>query len=134
MPSGELDALEGALNALLELHYSVDILAEHQLGPRLKEFPLVVIPDAHKLSPEFKEAAVRYVEDGGSLLLLGEKSARLFEPQLGANLTGEPEETAAELDTPAGPGQRSRGLAGRLSHDGDDGRPSLPDPGLPRRG
>jgi hypothetical protein len=103
MPGAEFDELEGALHALLELHYSVDILAEHQLGPRLKEFPLVVIPNAQKLSPEFQEAAVRYVEDGGSLLLLGEKSARLFEPQLGAGLAGGPKETPAELATPAGP-------------------------------
>jgi hypothetical protein len=103
MPSGELDALEGALNALLELHYSVDVLAEHQLGPRLGEFPLVVIPDAHRLSPEFKEAAVRYAEDGGSLLLLGAKAARLFEPQLGVTLAAEPKEAPMELATPAGP-------------------------------
>ena len=103
MPSGELEELEGALHALLELHYSVDILAEHQLAPRLQEFPLVVIPNSHKLSAEFKEAAIRYVENGGSLLLLGEKSARLFEPQLGARLAGEPKESAAELATPLGP-------------------------------
>jgi len=103
LPAGEFDELEGALNALLELHYSVDILAEYQLASRLSEFPLVVIPNAHRLSPEFKDAAVRYVEDGGSLLLLGEKSARFFEDQLGAELLGEPKETAAELATPAGP-------------------------------
>jgi hypothetical protein len=101
--SGELDELEGALHALLELGYSVDILAEHQLVPRLKEFPLVAIPNAHKLSPEFQGAAVRYVEDGGSLLLLGEKSARLFAPQLGVSLAEEPENGAAELATPLGP-------------------------------
>lgn len=103
MPTGELDELEGALNALLELHYSVDVLAEHQLVLRLKEFPLVVIPNAHKLSQDFHDAVVRYVEDGGSLLLLGEKSARLFEPQLGTSRQGEPEETTTELATPTGP-------------------------------
>jgi hypothetical protein len=43
--AGEYSALEGALHLLLELHYSVDILAEHQLIGRLGEFPLVVIPD-----------------------------------------------------------------------------------------
>lgn len=37
---GEFDDLEGALHALLELHYSVDILAEHQLEPRLKDLVL----------------------------------------------------------------------------------------------
>ncbi len=103
MPTRELDALEGALNALLELHYSVDVLAEFQLGPRLEEFPLVVIPDAHKLSPEFKEAVLRYVEGGGSLLLIGARAARLFESQLGVTMAAEPEEAPMELATPAGP-------------------------------
>ncbi len=101
--SGELDELEGALHALLESGYSVDILAEHQLAPRLGEFPLVVIPNAHKLSPEFTDAVLRYVEDGGSLLLLGEKCAPLFAPQLGASLADAPETGAFELDTPLGP-------------------------------
>lgn len=89
--------LEGALHALLNLHYSVDILAEHQLQPRLKEFPLVVIPDAHRLTGEFRKALTDYVEQGGSLLLLGEKCARLFEPILGAELEGGPVEKAVEL-------------------------------------
>jgi len=100
---GEFDDLEGTLHALLELHYSVDILAEHQLEPRLKEFPLVVIPDSHKLTDEFKKALAGYVEQGGSLLLLGEKCARLFEPALGAILTSPPQKITAELATPAGP-------------------------------
>ena len=94
--------LEGALHALLNLHYSVDILAEHQLQPRLREFPLVVIPDAHRLTNEFRKALTDYVEQGGSLLLLGEKCARLFEPLLGAELEGGPVEKAVELASPSG--------------------------------
>jgi hypothetical protein len=82
--------LEGSLQALLNLHYSVDILAEHQLRPRLKDFPLVVVPDSPKLSPDFRQALTEYVEQGGNLLLLGEKCARLFEPMLGAALDGPP--------------------------------------------
>ena len=101
--AGEFDELEGALHLLLELHYSVDILAEHQLIGRLSEFPLVVIPDAPKLSPAFQVAAAAYVEKGGSLLLLGEKCARLFEPLLGVTLSGGPQERTVELATPAGP-------------------------------
>ena len=94
--------LEGALHALLNLHYSVDILAEHQLQPRLKEFPLVVIPDSHKLTDKFRKALTDYVEQGGSLLLLGEKCARLFEPILGVELEGGPAEKAVELASSAG--------------------------------
>ncbi len=101
-PGDEFVELEGALHALLNLHYSVDILAEHQLQPRLKDFPLVVVPGWHKLTGEFRSALTAYVEQGGSLLLLGEPSARLFAPLLGAELKGEPAPRSAELATPAG--------------------------------
>ncbi|MGO8748749.1 MAG: hypothetical protein ACLQNE_22490, partial [Thermoguttaceae bacterium] len=99
---GCMDELEGTLHALLENHYSVDVLAEHQLQPRLKEFPLVVVPDSYKLAPDFKAALLKYVEDGGSLLLLGEKCARLFEPDLGVRFAGGPQNASVELATPAG--------------------------------
>ncbi|RJP27218.1 MAG: hypothetical protein C4527_13675 [Candidatus Omnitrophota bacterium] len=99
----DIQPLEGALQALLELHYSVDILAEHHLQPRLSEFPLVVIPEAHKLTDDFKEALMNYVEEGGNLLLLGEKCARLFEPALGVEFVGAPENVRAELAASTGP-------------------------------
>jgi hypothetical protein len=94
--------LEGTLHALLNLHYSVDILAEHQLQPRLKDFPLVVVPDSHKLTEGFRRVLTDYVEQGGSLLLVGEKSAHLFEPILGADLEGEPAQRTAELASGTG--------------------------------
>ena len=94
--------LEGALHALLNLHYSVDIMAEHQLLPRLDEFPLLVIADAHRLSEEFRKRVATYVERGGSLLLLGEKCARLFQPMLGVEFDGGPAERQAELAVPSG--------------------------------
>ncbi|MCX6577287.1 MAG: hypothetical protein NTV82_12955 [Candidatus Aminicenantes bacterium] len=100
---GEFDDLEGTLHALLELHYSVDILAEHQLEPRLKDFALVVIPDSHKLADGFKKSLMGYVERGGNLLLLGEKCARLFEPALGVSLAAPPQNITAELATSSGP-------------------------------
>ncbi len=100
---GELQSLEGALHALLELHYSVDVLAEHQLQPRLSEFPLVVIPDSYKLADEFKESLIEYVEKGGNLLLLGERCARLFASVTGVDFVGKPENVRAELKAPSGP-------------------------------
>jgi len=105
--------LEGALHALLNLHYSVDVLAEHQLRPRLNEFPLVVIPDSHKLTGEFRQALTEYVGQGGSLLLLGEKCARQLGPLLGAELAGEPAQRTAELV--AGPGTAAA-QAGRVTN------------------
>jgi len=102
-PSAEvLTDVEGALHALLNLQYSVDILAEHQLEPRLADYPLVVVPDAFKLTPEFRLALRAYVEGGGNLLLLGEKCARLFEPLLGVELIGAPEPFDGELACPSG--------------------------------
>jgi len=101
-PYGCMDELEGALHALIESHYSVDILAEHQLEPRLREFPLVVVPDSYKLADGFRAALLRYVREGGSLLLLGEKCARLFGNELGVRLEGEPGQVSAELKTPLG--------------------------------
>jgi hypothetical protein len=100
--------LEGALHALLNLHYSVDILAEHQLQPRLDEFPLVVVPDSHKLRPDFRQALAGYVERGGKLLLLGEKCARLFEPILGVEFKGGPVQGVFELAAAGGNGVAER--------------------------
>ncbi|MCC6444809.1 MAG: hypothetical protein IT210_15285 [Armatimonadetes bacterium] len=101
-PWGTFDELEGALHALLESHYSVDIMAEHQLQPRLKEFPLVALPDVYKLTESFRQALLEYVRDGGSLLLLGARCARLFPEAVGAEFAGEPAEASAELVSPAG--------------------------------
>lgn len=101
---GEFEDLEGALHALLELGLSVDILAEHQLGPRLGEFPLVVVPDSPWLEEGFRRALVEYARAGGSLLFLGEKCARMFEPWLGVEFVGKAAKAVeAELAAPAGP-------------------------------
>ena len=60
--------------------------AEHQLQPRLGEFPLAVVPDFHKLTSEFRKALTDYVEQGGNILFLGDKCARLLEPIFGVEL------------------------------------------------
>jgi hypothetical protein len=101
--NGEFDELEGALHALLELHYSVDILAEHQLQQRLPDYSLVVVPDAHMLPSSFQDALLEYVRAGGGLLLLGARSSRLFESVLGVRFVREPGAVVTELATPTGP-------------------------------
>ncbi|NUQ61319.1 MAG: family 10 glycosylhydrolase [Pirellulales bacterium] len=74
---------KGALHALLELHYSVDVRTEHQLLPQLGEYPVVVVAEAYKLADAFRKSLLDYVEAGGALVLVGGDCARLFEPMLG---------------------------------------------------
>jgi len=99
---GQYNALQGALHALLESHYSVDVLAEHQLEPVISQYPLVAIAQAHKLKPDFKERVLQYVRGGGKLLLLDWDSAKVFSVELGTKAAGDPEVLTAELTTTAG--------------------------------
>ena len=101
-PAKLFDELQGMLHALLELHYSVDILSEHQIESRLNEFPVVVISYAYKLPSGFKEKLLTYVNEGGALLVAGHEGANLFRDDLGVLFEGEPEELAAPLRTSAG--------------------------------
>jgi len=87
---GEYNAIKGVLHALLESHYSVDVLAEHQIEDIISEYPVIVLPEVHKLNPEFKDKLLEYVKQGGNLLLIGAESANLFEDSLGVKFDGEP--------------------------------------------
>jgi hypothetical protein len=87
--------MEGALHALLEAHYSVDVLAEHQLGPRLAEYPVVVLAGVTKLDGAFREKLREYARGGGSLVLLGCDAAALFAEDLGVRADGPPARTDA---------------------------------------
>lgn len=101
-PSGCLNSLQGALHALLEMHYPVDVLAEHQLEPRLAEYPVVVIAGAHRAQDGFRDSVRQYVRNGGRLLLLGEDSCVLFDDLLGAKVAKSGRDTGAEIPTPSG--------------------------------
>ncbi|MEI6520153.1 MAG: alpha-amylase family protein [bacterium] len=67
----DTNAVEGAVLSLLENQYGVDILDEWALLPRLADFPVVVVPEQHKMSDEMVGALKKYVTDGGKLLLTG---------------------------------------------------------------
>ncbi len=94
---GTFEEMNGVLHALLELHYSVDIVAEHQIRGKLDRYPLIVVPDFDRFAQGMKEELLSYAEKGGRLLLTGEKCARLFEPALGVKFEGQPQEKAAHL-------------------------------------
>ena len=67
-----------ATSMLLDNHYGVDVLDTRGLLPRLKEFPMVVIPETGTLKPELTAALKQYVEDGGRLLVAGVDSIANF--------------------------------------------------------
>jgi hypothetical protein len=80
----------GTLEALLESQQSVEIVSEHHLAGRMREYPLIIVPEWEYLEPKFKEELVAYVTDGGSLLLIGPRTAAMFAKELDVTLQGKP--------------------------------------------
>lgn len=74
----DTNPVAGATWAMLENHYSVDLMDEWALLPRLHEFALVVAPERHAMSQEMVEALKKYVENGGNLLVSGAASFDRF--------------------------------------------------------
>jgi lysophospholipase L1-like esterase len=86
----DLARINGALQALLEGQQSVEIQGEHHLTGRMAEYPLIVVPEWEYLEPKFKDELVAYVKGGGNLLLIGPKTAALFQAELGVTLESQP--------------------------------------------
>ena len=81
--------INGALYALLESQWSVEVLGEHHLAGRLRDYPLIVVPECEYLEPKFRDSLAAYVKAGGNLVLIGPSAAKLFEQELGGKLEGE---------------------------------------------
>ena len=82
----DLSRLSGTLQALVESQQTVDVVGEHTLSARMAEYPLIVVGECDYLEPAFKRQLVRYVENGGNLLLVGPQAASLFASELGVSL------------------------------------------------
>ena len=96
------EAVEGAVHALLDAGYHVDLLAEDALLRRLGEYPLVVIPEQDPLADAVVAALPGYVAAGGRLLLSGAHVAARLGELAGVAPDGEPREGYRYL--PAGGG------------------------------
>ena len=92
-----LNPLQGVLHALLELHYSVDVMAEHKLMEKLPQYPMVMLPECHLLPKELHAALLGYVDGGGQLLVIGSETAAPFRGVLGVDFDGEPAETGTYI-------------------------------------
>jgi hypothetical protein len=93
-----LDQMSGVLQALLDGQQVVDILMEHQIKGHSSDYPLIVIPEWSHLANDLREELLVYVHDGGNLLLIGPKTAALFEQELNITLVGEPQGTDLWLE------------------------------------
>jgi hypothetical protein len=89
-PGNSYTGLIGDLHALLENHYNVDILAEHQLEPRLKEFPVIALAQAGQTPFKFRQELLKWVENGGHLLLLDVETDLAFRNDIGAKMGYKP--------------------------------------------
>ncbi len=78
MTSVDTRPVSGAVYALLENSYGVDILDEWALLPRLRDFPLVVVPEQDESSASMLDALKAYVDDGGRLLVSGSRLGERF--------------------------------------------------------
>lgn len=106
---GVYDSIQGLLHALLELHYSVDIVFDWQLPERAERYPLIVVPEWESLGEDVVERLVECASGGRGLLVVGAGTSRLFGDHLGVRFVGEPEELEAYL-----PGGGVLGWAGGL--------------------
>ncbi len=72
------EPMEGALHALLENGYSVDILNEEMLLKRMDQYRAVVVAEQEGLPDTIKAALAEYVRKGGRLLISGSSAAKDF--------------------------------------------------------
>ncbi|HEX71723.1 MAG TPA: hypothetical protein ENN65_00190 [Candidatus Hydrogenedentes bacterium] len=71
-------AMEGAMFALLENGYSVDVINEATLLRVMNDYPMVVVPEAAHVPDTVKDALNDYVKRGGRLLLSGDFVAEQY--------------------------------------------------------
>jgi hypothetical protein len=87
---GELVPMQGVLQSLLDSQNVVDVVSEHHLAERIGRYPLLIYPEWETIEPTFKQSLVDYVKQGGSLLVIGPRSAGLFQEELDIRLEGAP--------------------------------------------
>jgi hypothetical protein len=91
---GQLNALLGTLNCLLDAQQVVEILLEHQVADLIDRYPLVLVPEWEDLPAPLVEHLIGYVENGGRLLITGARALVPFEDALGIARVGEPYDDA----------------------------------------
>ncbi len=92
-----VDPARGILDALIECHYSADVLPEWKLDEIARLYPAIVVPDWRDIGSAARDSLVAYARGGGKLILAGAATAALFRDHLGARLAGEPSKQSAYI-------------------------------------
>ena len=78
--------LKGTLQLLLDNQLSTEIRMTHNIAGRMGDYPLIVLPEWEVLSEKENRELLAYVEQGGTLLVIGPKAVANFTPALGVTL------------------------------------------------
>ncbi|MFP5210784.1 MAG: hypothetical protein ACLGRW_16010 [Acidobacteriota bacterium] len=78
----------GAVDLLLAMGYSVDLIPDWQAAESAAQYPLIVLPDWQDIGSDAAATLATYVANGGKLLLFGAENARLFSSALPLPLAG----------------------------------------------
>jgi len=89
------DPAAGLVDALVESHYSVDLIPDWKLSQVAADYPLIVVPDWSNVGSEVWKLLADRVQHGGNVLLAGAENAALFSGELGVRLLGAPSQQAA---------------------------------------
>lgn len=87
----------GWLDALVACQWSVDVLPDWKVETIAAEYPFIVLPDWPSANEETIAILLKYVENGGQLLISGAASARAVAGRLALMAGGEPREQPAYL-------------------------------------
>jgi hypothetical protein len=86
---GGVDAVQGALQTLLETHHSTDVLTEDAALKRLNEYKLILVPEQTRLTDQVLNALEGFARAGGTVFMSGEGLARDYPNFVGASPHGE---------------------------------------------
>lgn len=130
-------ALRAILQALTENQHCVQIVSEHHLQDHCSDWPLIILPGCEFLEPAFREALTTHIRNGGRVLAIGPRCARLLQSPTDASpatpsptgtvrleLHGSSTHLSSTWEAPSHPKGTSLSLG--LLHPADSSQPPIP--------
>lgn len=89
--------LKSVFNLFLDTGHPVEILMDHHMAARLRQYELVVVPEWKAFNPAIKAQLMEHVRNGANVIVIGAETAAFFKEWLGVAFTGKVEEKPAEI-------------------------------------